>query len=285
MAPFVSASTLVGLLLPALVLTRLVDGPAGVRDLWRRAVTPPSGLRWYAFALVVVPLAALALPAALLGPPSTTPTAVVFAVWAGLLVPTLVGLVTTNLAEEVAWTGFVQTRLQARHGPSPAALLTAPLFALQPLVLVVGNPDGLLVLGLLVGLAVPFRALLGWLDNRTGSFLLVGLVHAPGNATAGGGGTGPGLVPLLYPGERLGPVHLVALALLGLVVLAATRGRLGRMPGRRCLVNPAPLWQSPGTPRRRDPCRPSPPHSSRSTSATSGSPACPTERRTSRPPG
>jgi hypothetical protein len=53
--PFVVAANLVGLLLPALVITRIVDGPDGVRRLWSRALRVRTGLRWYALALVVVP--------------------------------------------------------------------------------------------------------------------------------------------------------------------------------------------------------------------------------------
>jgi membrane protease YdiL (CAAX protease family) len=79
----------------------------------------------------------------------------------------------------------------------------------------------------LAALAVPFRALLAWVDNRTGSLFLVGLVHAAGNAAAGGTDFGAGLLPRLYPDSSTGPLHIVAFAVLGLVVIAATRGRLG----------------------------------------------------------
>ncbi len=46
-APFVVGANLVGLLLPALVITRIVDGPAGLRTLWHRAVRVRVPLRWY----------------------------------------------------------------------------------------------------------------------------------------------------------------------------------------------------------------------------------------------
>ncbi len=76
----------------------------------------------------------------------------------------------------------------------------------------------------LAGLPVaPFRALLAWVDNMTGSLFLGGLVHA----AAGGTGFGAGLLPRLYPESSPGPLHIVAFAGLGLVVISATRGRLG----------------------------------------------------------
>ena len=81
--------------------------------------------------------------------------------------------------------------------------------------------------------AIPFRFLQGWVANRTGSLLVVGLVHAAGNATTDGSGlAGTGFLPRLYPDQAVGPVHLVASAALGLLVLAATRGQLGLRGGR-----------------------------------------------------
>ena len=82
--------------------------------------------------------------------------------------------------------GLVQARLHNRRGPLIAALLTAPLFALQHLPLVVSNAGSGAALLLLILLAIPFRALIGWSYNRTQSLFLVGLVHASGNAVAGG---------------------------------------------------------------------------------------------------
>ena len=60
-----------------------------------------------------------------------TTGALVSALVFGLLVQTVVSLVPNNWAEEVAWMGFVQARLQDRTTPMRAAALTAPLFALQ----------------------------------------------------------------------------------------------------------------------------------------------------------
>jgi membrane protease YdiL (CAAX protease family) len=232
-APFVVLANLVGLLLPAVLITRVVEGRAGVRALWRRAVRVRVPLRWYGLALVVVPVATTAVAVALLGPPEVTGWVPASALLSGLLVQLLLGFLTTNWAEEVAWTGFLQTRLQDRHGPVRAALATGPLFALQHASLAAGNGwlGGIAVLLFITATAIPFRFLQGWVANRTGSLLVVGLVHAAGNATTDGSGFGgPGLLPRLFPDGTVGPVHLLALGGLGLVVLTATRGRLGHRP-------------------------------------------------------
>lgn len=246
-APFVVLANLVGLLLPALVITRVVDGPAGLQALLRRAVRVRVPLRWYVLALVVVPVSATGVAMTLLGGPVDPGRTLAAAVASGLLVQVLLGLVTTNWAEEVAWTGFLQSRLQERHGPVRAALATGPLFALQHASLAAGNGwlGAVVVLLFITATAVPFRFLQGWVVNRTGSLLVVGLVHAAGNASTDGSGfLGAGLLPRLYPEDGVGPVHLLACAALGLLVVAATRGHLGARPAPRPLIAPASSWAS-----------------------------------------
>ena len=235
---FVIGSTLVGLLLPAVVITRIVDGPEGLRDLLRRSVAAWVALRWYALALGAVPLVATTLALALLGVPTAdlTLSSLVSAVVFGLLVQTVVAFLPNNWAEEVAWMGFFQARLQDRYGPLRAAVLTAPLFALQHVALVAGQPL-VLGVGLIVFLAlvaVPARALMSWTYNRTGSLFLVGFLHAAGNAAAGSSGFADGFLPRLYPDDDfVGVLHLLAFVVIGAVVVVTTRARLGGAPGRR----------------------------------------------------
>ena len=92
-------------------------------------------------------------------------------------------LVTANLLEEMAWTGFVQTKLMARHGLLRGALLTAvPVFAIHlPLSYETDGlyrtrwEDALLNWGLLLVALLFFRYLAGVLMLETnGSVLAVG---------------------------------------------------------------------------------------------------------------
>jgi uncharacterized protein len=234
---FIIGSTLIGLLLPTVVITRIVDGPEGLRELGRRITKTRVPLRFYAIGIVVMPLLAIAFAVVLLGAPDVPAATLVTAIGSGLLVNTLVGFALNNLWEEVAWMGFVQARLQDRHGALRAALLTGPLFALQHIALFADSGPAMaaLILGAFVLLVIPFRAFNGWLYNRTGgSLFLVGLVHALSNAVGPGAGFAPGYLRQLYPdnSELVGVLHAVALAVMGLVVIAATRGRLG-LPGER----------------------------------------------------
>ena len=250
-APFVVVSTLLGLLLPTLVITRIVDGPAGVRALGQRVVHVRLTASWYALALLAIPLLAVLIAAALLGMPAgLSPPALATAVAAHLLLPLVVTFALTNWWEEVAWTGFVQARLQRRHGPLTAALLTAPLFAVQHVSLAAGNAPvvAVVIMLLFTALTLPFRVVNGWVYNRTGSLFLVGLMHAAGNAVATGSGFQDGLLAHLYPERALALMaHHLAFVVLGLLVVIAAGRRLGA--GQ---ANHGRLFDSPGREETRD---------------------------------
>jgi membrane protease YdiL (CAAX protease family) len=231
---FVSGATLLGGLLPVVVITRMVDGPAGLDALRRRLLPPRASIGWYALALLPVPLLALGLAVIVYGPPNVTASTMLSALVSGLLLQTVLGFLAVNLWEEATWMGFVQARLQAQRGVLVAAVVTAALFALQHLPLLVegglANAAGLIILVAFFVLAIPFRALTAWLYNRTGSLFLVGLLHAVGDATTNGSFAG-GFLPRLYENADVGFLHILVLAAIGAVVIAATRARLG-LPAR-----------------------------------------------------
>ena len=123
--------------------------------------------------------------------------------------------------------GFVQVRLQARRGIWLGAVLTAGLFTLQHMPLFVDNGLAIvIILPLFFILAIPFRALMAWIFNRTGSLFLVGLLHAVSDGT-GSGGFAPGFLPRLYDSGDISLFANLATVLVGLAVIVATRGRLG----------------------------------------------------------
>ncbi|MEX5237881.1 CPBP family intramembrane glutamic endopeptidase [Kocuria arenosa] len=232
----VLVSTLIGLLMPALLITRTTDGRDGLRALWRRAVAVRVGPVWHAAALILVPALTLTIGVLIVGTSAEQSAGFLLTgLGTQFLLPLLITFVLINWWEGVAWTGFVQARLQDRHGALLAALTVAPLFALRysPLVAGHGVMAGAAMLVLLAALAVPFRFALGWSYNRTGSLFLVGLLHAAGNPTAGGDGFNAGYLRDLYPHDtNVTMAHLMAKFLLGLLVVIATRGRLGhRRPG------------------------------------------------------
>jgi hypothetical protein len=152
---FIDLSTVVGLLLPALAITRIVDGPQALRALLRSAFRWRVAPRWYALALVAVPGLTVALALGFGGTPSGS-------LWAALVpgfaLQLLVAFLLNNWWEEVAWAGFVGVRLQERFGSTlRAALVAGPLFALQHVSGVVGNDlvTGVVLLLVLAVLVTP----------------------------------------------------------------------------------------------------------------------------------
>jgi membrane protease YdiL (CAAX protease family) len=235
-----SLASYAGLLLPAVLVAAAAGGRAGVRDLRRRCLRWRTDVRWYLLALFGVPGAVLGAALALAGGAPLAALAGKWAPLAALLVPgVLVPFVLINLPEEAGWTGFLQARLQARHGPVAASLLVAPAFALihLPAYFVAGwisedkvplarFPEALLSLGVTTVFAVFFRVLIMWSYNGSGgSVPVVALFHSAFNLSAG-----PRLTPELVPGPDptvLNLLPVAAVAVGAVVVAVATRGRLG----------------------------------------------------------
>jgi hypothetical protein len=108
LTPLVASAMLAGPSVAGILLTGLVSGRVGLRELLSRLLRWRVGARWYAIALVPAPLlAAVVLFALSLTSPifSTDGKAVV------LLSGVVAGL--TTVLEEVGWTGFAVPRLEA----------------------------------------------------------------------------------------------------------------------------------------------------------------------------
>ena len=120
------------LIVPALavLITAWLSGRAGVRQLFAGLLRWRIGVARWLLVLLALPVITLGVAAAtgtLEAPPKG---------WLDLilvyLVTLVVVLITANLLEEMAWTGFVQTRLMARHGLLRGSLLAAvPVFLIH----------------------------------------------------------------------------------------------------------------------------------------------------------
>lgn len=215
--PFVLLALVLGLILPALLLTARESGRPGVRALLRDAVRLPRPLWW-------APVAALALPAAMWAAAWTVGGAQPLT--SELLVDFAVALVTVavivNIWEEMAWTGFVQRRSMARWGVLGGSLVTGVLFAGIHLPLAFDGAtaaaDVLLGVALLLATGIGLRLLIAGVDRWSGrSLLTAGVLHAAFNASAN----------LINPDHDW--VRYVTTVLLGLVVLAALLSARGRL--------------------------------------------------------
>jgi membrane protease YdiL (CAAX protease family) len=238
-------TNILGSMVPAFVVTAILSGRDGVRELTRRCLLWRVPMRWFAIALLGMPTATLLVATALYG---LAPLRALAEGWPLLFtsfLPTLlVMIVFYNVAEEAGWTGFVFARLQDRHGPLRAALVTTVFFWLFHLPTFVVETDSWVLAGVLMGvLLLPHlasRFIVGWLyDGAGASVLIAGLFHATFNSTINPTGFALGVLKL--PSDEAFTVLNAMVVLAGLAVVAATRGRLGRRSAERGrTATPAP---------------------------------------------
>jgi CAAX protease family protein len=155
-----------------------------------------------------------------------------------VVLPQLVLLIVFyNVAEEVGWTGFLQARLQDRHGPLKASVIVTLPFALFHLPswmvefeLGLAQLHLALLLTGIFGVSQLFgRIIIMWLYNNTHySVLLVGIFHSSFNVTTSAFGNA--FIPVPAGSTFLIAAPVVAVAAMLLVVF--TRGRLSYKPER-----------------------------------------------------
>lgn len=160
-----------------LLCTALLDGRAGLHDLWRRITLWKVDLRWYAIALLTTPLILLLVlwPLSIFVDPAFAPQ----------FHPALfvIGLI-AGLCEEIGWTGFAAPRLLQRHSVFTAGLFIGLPWAIwHALADLTGNIDAM-GFGWFGWFAVfwlatlpAYRILMTWVYANTGSVLLGMLMH------------------------------------------------------------------------------------------------------------
>jgi hypothetical protein len=228
-----------------IVLTGLVYGRVGFRDLLARMTKWRVGARWYAVALLTAPLYMTAILLALsVTSPDFLPTILTTSDKASLLLFGIAwGLMGGGLLEELGWTGFaVPTLLRMRYGVLGTGLIVGTVWAVLHFLafFYLGRASGALPLLLFVPLdlfsvvvgMVAFRVLMVWVYDHTGESMLVAgvLMHASYSASTLILGTLPisGVAFLTYMYTAAAVLWVVV----GLVALA-NGGHLSRQPPRR----------------------------------------------------
>jgi membrane protease YdiL (CAAX protease family) len=219
-----------------ILLTGLVHGRAGFRELVSRLLSWRVGAGWYAIALLTAPLVVTPILLAFsLTSPLFLPGILTAANRVSLLLSGIVtGLIFGGLLEELGWTGFAVPTLRRRYSVVTTGLIVGVLHGVWhfPVKILISG-----VLGLAPFLAVDLftavlnltahRMLMVWVYDRTGSLLVTMLMHASLTANTlfilAPSATG---VPLLI-------YNLAAAAAAWVVVAAvavANRGQLSRQP-------------------------------------------------------
>lgn len=177
-----------GAAVPSVVALALAARSGGAVTLWRDLTRWRLPGRWYAAALLIpaaVMLTAVGLDVLLGGNVPTFPAP---GRWPLVAVNFLaVLLVGGPLGEELGWRGYALPRLDQRMDPLVVGVLLGLVWAAWhlPLFLVPGTPQAGLPILWFVAQTVALSVLLAWVYRRSGSLLLVVLVHGAVNTLAG----------------------------------------------------------------------------------------------------
>jgi membrane protease YdiL (CAAX protease family) len=180
---------LVGPSLGGILLTTILDGRAGLRDLGVRLLKWRVSVRWYVIALLTAPLLIVASLLALsLSSPEFLPRLYVendkgslfqFSIVAGLIV---------GIFEELGWTGFAVPMMRQHYGVLKTGLIIGLIYAAWnfPVVFWVSTATGTVgTLPMIIFMPAAlftwlptYRVLMVWVNDHTGSLLLAMLMHA-----------------------------------------------------------------------------------------------------------
>lgn len=189
--PFALVLLFAGPSIAGILMTGLVSGRAGLRELLSRMLRWRVDTRWYATALLTGPLlvAAVLFGLSLVSPVFLPGIATTHDRVALLLFGLAWGLVGGGLLEELGWTGFVVPKLRLRYGAISTGLIVGSLWGAWHFLIAYWASralTGTLSLAIFVGgflafylVALPaYRVLMVWVYDRTSSLLIAMLMHA-----------------------------------------------------------------------------------------------------------
>jgi membrane protease YdiL (CAAX protease family) len=242
--PFALLALFAGPSVAGILMTGLVYGREGFRDLLARITRWRVGARWYAVAFLTAPLLVTAtLLAFSLSSPEFLPRLLTSDDKASLLLFGIAaGLIGGGLLEELGWTGFaVPTLLRLHHGVLATGLIVGLLWGAWHFLIAFwasGTPSGELSLAnylpavlFYVGSLPAYRVLMVWVYQRTAESMLVAmLMHASFSASM------LILQPLglaLVPGLTWALVLAASLWVVVGAIAVAQGGHLSRQPLRK----------------------------------------------------
>jgi len=185
--PMVYGGMLIGPSAAGILMIGLADGRAGYRTMLSRLGRWRVGIRWYAVALLTVPVIIISILYLLSRTsPEFAPAIASEDDKTTLLVTGVVMGLVVGFFEELGWTGFVVPRLRQRFGILATGLIVGVLWGAwhYPPFSPNGSDSGslhpaLYLAVLLFSFLPAYRVILVWMYERTQSLLLVVLMHAP----------------------------------------------------------------------------------------------------------
>ncbi|HXF63655.1 MAG TPA: CPBP family intramembrane glutamic endopeptidase [Caldilineaceae bacterium] len=228
-------ASLAGPSVAGILLTALVSGRAGLRELLSRLLKWRVGIGWYAVALLAAPLLATAVPLALsLFSREFLPAIFMTDDLAGPLLSAIIAGLLVGLFEELGWTGFATPVLRRRYSILTTGMIVGVLWGAWhfPMFWEAGSFSGALPLAILLARLFSwlpaYRVLMVWVYDHTESLLLAVLMHVSLTASM-----------IIVAPVTLAEVPLLTSILVGAAawwllvaaVMLANRGQLSR-PGK-----------------------------------------------------
>jgi membrane protease YdiL (CAAX protease family) len=185
MGPMVYVGMLVGPSIAALLLTGLESGREGFRELRRQLFKLRVGVRWYAVALLATPLLAMAVLLVLsLFSPEFIPGIFTTDDKSTLLLTGIGVGIFVGIFEEIGWIGFVVPRMRRKYSVLATGIIVGILWGAwhfppfwESNTFSGAFPFFLLIVRLFAWLP-PYRVLMVWVYDRTGSLFVTILMHA-----------------------------------------------------------------------------------------------------------
>ena len=175
--------SLLGPSISGVLLTGLIYGKPGLRQLLSRLLTWRVKLGWYALVLLIAPVLTTASLLAL----SITPAIVTAEDKVGMLLSGIVlGFISSPFFEELGWIGFATPELRKRHGILATGLIMGLLWGVWhfPIFSAGAGSSGAIqpaiyMAVLLFSWLIPYRVLIVWVYDHTKSLLVAILMHVP----------------------------------------------------------------------------------------------------------
>ena len=178
--------------LAGIILTAIVSGKVGLKEMFRRLLIWRAGIGWWVFALIafaLMYLGGLVLAALFSGSTVSVNLAQPLYMFFPLFIMKF--FLDAGLGEELGWRGFLLPRLQTRYSALVSSIIVGivwglwhlPLFMLEGMspTYEMGQAWGVVpaLLGYTVVVVIPYSILFTWMYNNTkGSLLLAFVFHA-----------------------------------------------------------------------------------------------------------
>lgn len=200
----------------AIILTYILEGSAGVKELFKKFLIWKVSIFWYLFSFLSTAAVVLISIKIYIFTGGQRPQFNDPSQWYLIIVAFLYVLFLSVLGEETGWRGFALPRVQVKHNALISSLIIGVFWAVWhlPLFWMPGNFHETIPISLFILQGVTVSIIYTWIYNNTkGSLFLAHIFHAASNISLG-------LLPIL-PMDTAGDILPLWIAVAILVMVSA----------------------------------------------------------------